>query len=367
MEKKIETKELKMGIGFWKRFRRNQMAVFGGILLIIFYTLAIFADVVAPYGENTQNRKKSYHPPTAIHFFDEEGHFSLRPFFYNYKLTDMIQKRYEPVKDKKYYIHFFFRGTKYKLFGLIPWDIHLFGVEEPANIYILGTDILGRCVFSRILFGSRISLSIGLFGIAITYSLGLLFGGISGYFGGKMDWLLMRLCEVLMSVPGLYLILAIRAALPLSMSSAMVYLVLVCIFGFIGWAGAARVIRGMVLSIKQRDFVVAAEAMGASTLRLIVKHILPSTMTYVIVVATLSIPGYILGEVVLSFLGVGIQEPQASWGLMLRSAQQVRVLVSFPWIISPGFFIFAAVLAFNFFGDGVRDALDPRAHGRAMG
>jgi peptide/nickel transport system permease protein len=228
-------------------------------------------------------------------------------------------------------------------------------------VYLLGTDSSGRDVLSRLLFGSQVSLTVGLVGIAISFTLGLLLGGISGYFGGFVDTVIMRTIELLLTLPTLYLIIALRAVFPIDLPSEQVYLGIVAIFAFIGWAGLARVIRGLVLSIRRNEYVTAAEALGMSRLRVIARHILPNTMSFVIVAATISVPGYILGEVVLSFLGVGVQEPSASWGNMLNQARGIRALTSFPWLLFvPGTAIFLTVMAFNFLGDGLRDALDPR-------
>jgi peptide/nickel transport system permease protein len=344
---------------FWRHFRRAQLAVAGAVVLVVFYFCILFAPFIAPYGMVTQDLDRFYHPPTAVHLRDAQGHWHA-PFVYGTRLTDRLRITYEDDTTKRYPVKLFPRGEPYRLLWLIPTDIHLFGVEPPGKIFLFGADQFGRDVFSRLLFGGRISLSVGLFGILITYSLGLLFGGIAGYYRGLVDNLLMRLSEIMMSIPALYLILALRAAFPADMRSDLLYLIIILILSLVLWASLARIIRGMVLSLRENEYVTAAEALGMSSLRVIVRHILPNTASFVIVAATLSVPGYILGEVALSFLGAGIQEPVASWGNMLQQAQSIRVLTSFPWILTPGIFIFLTVLAFNFLGDGLRDALDPR-------
>jgi peptide/nickel transport system permease protein len=252
------------------------------------------------------------------------------------------------------------RGDSYHILWLIRSNVHLFGLDDPGRIFLFGSDIQGRDVFSRILYGAQVSLSVGIVGIVISTAIGMLVGGIAGYFGGAIDFVLMRWVEVLLAFPSLYFILIMRQAFGRGLSSTEVYLIIVIILAFIGWATGARVIRGMVLSIKEREYVLAARALGYSDLRIIVRHILPNTFSFVIVTATLSVPFYILGEVALSFLGAGIQEPEASWGNMLTAAQNNRYLTDFPWVLTPGFFIFVAVMAWNFLGDGLRDAADPR-------
>lgn len=339
--------------------KKNKLAYLSFYILIVLYFLAIFADFIAPYPYDIQHRDTPYHPPTQIHFFDKNGNFSLRPFVYEYKLVDPIFKRYKIDYTKKHYIYFFVKGDKHYLLGFIPMYTHLFGVKE-GKIFLLGADHLGRDIFSRLLYGARISLSIGIVGVLISFVIGALVGGISGYFGGYIDNILMRISEVIMSFPGFYLMLALRAIFPITLSSVEVYFLIVVILSFIGWAGLARVIRGMVLSIREQDFVLAARSYGASSLRIITKHILPNTFSYLLIAATLSIPGYILGESALSLLGLGIQEPYASWGNMLAAARSITAISNYPWILSPGIAIFITILAFNLLGDALRDALDPK-------
>ena len=349
---------------FWTQLRKSPTAVAGGVLLIVMYGLALFAPFVAPYTQETMDRQGFYHPPMRLHWVDGQGKFHLWPFVHPTRVEDQARFRYVEDRTVALPLKFFHRGAPYDFFG-IRTDRHLFGVDPPGRFYMFGTDALGRDVFSRLLFGSQISLTVGLIGIAISFSIGLLLGGISGYFGGWVDSVIMRSTELLLTIPSLYLLIALRGVFPTDLPSQQVYLGIVVILAFIGWAGLARIIRGMVLSIRRQEYVAAAEALGMSRLRVIARHILPNTMSFVIVAATITIPGYILGEVVLSFIGLGVQEPAASWGNMLGQARSLRVLTSFPWMLfAPGIAIFVTVLAFNFFGDGLRDALDPR---RVMG
>ncbi|MEJ5172419.1 MAG: ABC transporter permease [Hydrogenothermaceae bacterium] len=339
--------------------RKNRLAFLSLHILFVLYFLAVFADFIAPYPYDIQHRDTPYHPPTQIHFFDEKGNFHLRPFVYGYKMVDPINKYYQIDYSRKYPIYFFTDGESHYILGMFKTDKHLFGVKD-GKIFLLGSDNLGRDIFSRILYGARISLSIGLIGVFLSFTIGTVIGGISGYFGGKIDNLIMRFSEILMSFPSFYLMLALRAVFPITLSSTEVFFMIVVILSFIGWAGLARVVRGMVLSIREQEYVLAAKSYGASSVRIIVKHIIPNTYSYLLIAATLSIPGYILGESALSLLGLGIQEPYASWGNMLSSAMSYTAVSSYPWILAPGVAIFITILAFNILGDALRDALDPK-------
>jgi len=346
---------------FRRQIRKSPLAIAGGVILVLFYGVAAIAPFVAPYSQDEMDRERYYHPPHSLHWIDAQGAFRLIPVVRQTTLADPRSFRYADIAGSEAPLRFFVEGARYHLFGVIPMNRHLFGVDAPGRVYLLGTDSFGRDQFSRLLFGGQISLTVGLVGIAVSFAIGLVLGGVAGYFGGWVDTVIMRFSELLLSIPSLYLIIALRAVFPIELPSQYVYLGIVTILSFIGWAGLARVIRGLVLSIRRNEFVTAAEALGVGRFRIILRHILPNTWSFVIVAATVSVPGYILGEVVLSFLGVGVQEPSASWGNMLNQARSIRALTSFPWLLYvPGVAIFLTVMAFNFLGDGLRDALDPR-------
>lgn len=348
----------------WMKLRRNRTAMFGLYTLALLYAASILAGFLAPYRYDYAAPSLPFYPPmlTRIHFFDEDGGLA-RPFVYGINPVPGRHAAYEEDRARKYPVRFFARGSEYHILWVIKSDIHLFGVEQPGHIFLFGSDGDGQDIFSRILYGAQVSLSIGIIGILISTALGMLIGGISGYFGGATDFALMRAVEVLLAIPSLYFILILRNMFGTGMSSLQIYFVIVIILALIGWATEARVIRGMVLSLKEQDYVVAARALGYSSARIIARHILPNTLSFVIVTATLSVPFYILGEVALSFLGVGIQLPEASWGNMLIAARNNYHLKTYPWVLTPGLFIFIAVMAWNFLGDGLRDAADPRTLG----
>lgn len=342
---------------------KDKFAMIAFVILAFLYISVFLADFISPYSKEYSNRHMAYAPPSKIFIINEKGRLSW-PYTYNYTRTFDQQNfkiSYKLDRSKKYHMEYFAKSAPYKLFGIIPLDRHFYNVEKGGEIYLLGTDINGRDNFSRLLFGGRISLTIGFLALFVSFPLGLLYGGISGYFGGKIDFFMMRLAEAIMSIPSFYLLIILASILPANMSSIQRFTLIILILALIGWAGFSRVVRGMVLSIKKLEFVQASESLGASNLRIIVKHILPQTISYVIVAMTLSVPSYILAESGLSFLGLGIQQPDASWGNMLKEAQEFANIISRPWLLTPGFLIFVAVLSFNLIGDTIRDVLDPKS------
>jgi len=345
----------------WLKFREHKAALVSGLILLFFYTIAIFAPFVAPHDPREQDLDRIYMPPTKIHFVGPEG-FSLRPFVYGVTQTldpKTFDRVYTQVESERYPLRLFVRGAEYRLFGFIRSDLHLFGVENGGKLFVLGADSLGRDLLSRILYGSRISLSIGLVGVTLSIVIGLILGGVSGYYGGAADVLTQRGMEIIRSFPRIPLWMALSAALPPDWSPVKTYFGITVILSLIGWTGLARVARGKVLSLKTEDFVVAARISAASERRIIFRHLIPSFMSHIIAVMTLAIPGMIIGETALSFLGIGLRAPVISWGVLLNQAQSIHTLVIAPWLMIPGFFVIIVVLAFNFLGDGLRDAADP--------
>jgi len=352
-------------MNLWTQLRNNTLARMGAILLLIFYTLVICADWVAPYDPYFSEASSALLPPTQVYWRDHQTQDWIGPHVYPTQqgALDLNTGDRTLIVDWEQPSPIVF-GAKGFTHRFLLWtvDRHLLGTTNPdAKFHWLGTDDQGRDQFSRLLYGGRISLSIGIVGIAISFPLGMLVGGISGYFGGLVDTIVMRLVEVLMTIPTIYLLVALAAVLPDGLNSAQRFLLIVLITSFVSWAGLARVIRGQVLSLKTQEFVQAAQAMGGRSFYIILRHVLPQTYTYVIISATLAIPGFIGAESVLSLIGLGIQQPDPSWGNLLSVATNASILILQPWLVwPPALLIILTVLSFNLLGDGLRDALDPR-------
>jgi peptide/nickel transport system permease protein len=346
----------------WWRFRKHKLALVSVVLLAILYILILFVEFFAPYDPRGNNKLYLFAPPQRIHLMDADGRFHAWPFTYAIKGTmdpDSLRITYVEDTSKRYAIRFFVHGDPYKMWGLFEGDLHFVGTEEGGTLFLVGTEKQGRDMLSRIMYGGRVSLSIGLVGIAISFFLGILFGGLSGYYGGIFDIVMQRVIEFLRSVPTLPLWMALSAALPPRWSVIQVYFGIVVILSLIGWTGLARVVRSKFMSLREEEFVMAASLAGASELRIVFRHMVPSFASYLIASLTMSVPGMILGETSLSFIGLGLQAPAISWGVLLKEAQAVRVLAEAPWLLYPGVPVVIAVLAFNFMGDGMRDAADP--------
>lgn len=331
-------------------------------LLILFglYGIVLFAPFFAPYTYDEDDVLYVYSPPSRIHVYDSEAK-RFRPFIYpqTYTVNEYYQRVYQQDRSQKCPVRFFVKGFRYKIFGIWETDRHLFGCFG-AKVFLLGADSKGRDLFSRILYGGRISLYLVLIAAAISFCLGLFIGGIAGYFGGKVDTVIMRLCELFMMFPVFYLLLILRASFPPNLNSSQVYALIVVLLAFVGWASLARVIRGMAISLRENDYVYAAKASGLSQAKIIIRHILPHTFSYSLVALVLGIPGYILAEAGLSLIGLGIQEPEPSWGNLLSSAMGIVNIRLYPWILTPGIFILITGICFYVLGDTLRDILDPK-------
>jgi peptide/nickel transport system permease protein len=346
----------------WLRFKRNRLARVGAATLSILYLSAIFAGFLAPYGLDSANRSYVSAPPHGLNFIDESGNFHLVPFVYGLSSSvdrTTFRRVYVVNTDEKYPLQFFVRGEPYRLFGIIETDVHLFGVEAPGRIFLFGTDPQGRDLFSRILYGAQVSLSVGLLGVTLTLIYGSVIGIASAYIGGLFDQVMQRLIELLLAFPVLPLWLALATLIPPTLPSDRIYFAISIVLSLVSWGGLARQTRSMALSLRETDYIKAALYANCSTWRIITRHLVPNTLSHIIVIATTTIPGMIIGETALSFLGLGIKPPLVSWGLLLNNAQETIVLLQQPWLLTPIIFVVITIIAFNFLGDGIRDAADP--------
>ena len=345
------------------RFRKHRLARWSAVVMLTLYLSAAFCEILAPYPLAYREIDHAYAPPQRLHFIGDDGlHF--RPFVYALSPVRNPETRrvhYIEDRSRSYPVRLFPKGEPYRLWGLLELDRHLLGVDEPGTLYLLGTDSLGMDLFSRILYGARISLTVGLVGVGLSFVFGLIIGAISGYYGGWVDHLIQRGIEILRSFPSIPLWMALSAALPATWSPLKVYFGITVVLSFIGWTGLARQVRGKILSLREEDFVTAALLVGASKRRIMARHLLPSMMSHIVVALTLALPGMILGETALSFLGLGLRPPMTSWGVLLKEAQNVQAIAFYPWLLTPAIFVILAVLTFNFVGDGLRDAADPYA------
>ena len=346
----------------WWKLKRHKLAVASGIVLLLLYASVLVSEFLAPYNLHSRNIRHIHAPPQTVHLF-HEGEF-IGPFVYGYSRSlDLAQLKRVYVEDpeKVYPLRFFCRGDNYRFWGLFEADLHLAcpADREGATLFLLGTDRLGRDVLSRIIYGARISLTVGLFGILISFALGIVIGGLAGYYGGWVDSLSQRVIEIVRSFPELPLWMALSAALPVTWSPVLVFFGITVILGLLDWTGLARAVRSKLLALREEDFCTAAQLMGARPGRIIGRHLLPGFASHIIASATLSIPSMILGETALSYLGLGLRPPVTSWGVLLTEAQNMNVVVLYPWLMLPVVPVVVTVLAFNFLGDGLRDAADP--------
>ncbi|MGB4427731.1 MAG: ABC transporter permease [Firmicutes bacterium] len=363
----VKPKSSSQGQLMFRRFRKHKLAVAGLVVLCLFYAVAVFNGFVATSDPAKRNSSYVYAPPTLPRFIDHEGNFHFRPFVYGLKSRidpDTWERVYEIDHEKRHSLSLFVRGDKYRILGVFESDLHLFGTADGAPLFLLGTDSLGRDMYSRIVAGTSISLTIGLIGVFLSLVLGLLIGGLSGLVGGTTDLVIQRIIEILASIPQIPFWMALSATVPASWSPVQTYFAITIVLSLLSWTRVARVVRGKFLALREADFVMAAYAMGAGNWWVIIRHLIPNFLSYVLVTVTLTIPGMILGETSLSFLGIGLKPPAISWGILLQQAQNMRTIALRPWLLLPGVFVVIAVLAFNFVGDGLRDAADPYTSNR---
>ena len=344
----------------WWKFRRHRVAVISGAFLLVLYASILICEFLAPYDLHTRHVDFIYAPPQSVHLFDKGS--LVGPFVYgtNYRL-DMqnLQRNYSENTEKIYRIGLFCSGDTYDFWGQLKGDLHLMCVEEGGTLFLLGTDRLGRDILSRMIYGARISLTIGLFGVAFSFVLGMTIGGLAGYYGGMVDMVVQRMIEILQSFPQIPLWMALSAVLPVTWSPLLIYFGITVILAILDWTGLARAVRSKLLSLREEDYCMAAQLMGAKPSRIIGRHLMPGFMSHLIATATLAIPTMILGETALSFLGLGLRPPITSWGVLLNEAQNISVVALYPWLILPVVPVVLVILAFSFFGDGLRDAADP--------
>jgi len=346
----------------WRKFKRHKLAILSVVIIGLFYFVAIFAEFFTTNDYEQRYSQYATAPPQRIHFIDSDGKFHFNPFVYdlNQELDmETLERTYTEDQSVRYPIGFFVRSHPYKLWGLFETDLHLFGVSEPGVLFLFGTDEFGRDLYSRNIMASRISLSIGFVGVIISFIFGCIIGGISGYFGGTIDLVIQRIIEFILSIPTIPLWIALAAALPPQWTSLQVYFGITLVLATISWTYLARTVRGKLLELREADFVTAARISNMGDFQIIIKHLLPSFASYLIVSLTLGIPAMILAESALSYLEIGIRPPAVSWGVLLQDAQNIRSLANSPWLLIPGIFIVITVLCFNFIGDGLRDAADP--------
>ncbi|OYU38898.1 MAG: peptide ABC transporter permease [Pseudorhodobacter sp. PARRP1] len=344
----------------WWKFRKHKIALYCGVFLILMYASIFISEFLAPYSQSARNTDFIYAPPQAIHLF-HEGKF-VGPFVYGRTQVldmDTLQRIYTDDPTDVQRLRFFCAGDDYKFWGLIPGNTHLVCPAKGGQFFWLGTDRLGRDVLSRIIYGARISLTIGIFGVTMSFILGIVIGGLAGYHGGWFDALTQRVIEVLQSIPSIPLWMALAAIIPVTWSPILVYIGITVILGLLDWTGLARGVRSKLLALREEDYVLAARLMGAGSARIIGRHMIPGFMSHLIASATLTIPGMILGETALSFLGIGLRAPISSWGILLTEARSVNIVALYPWLMLPVVPVILVILAFNFLGDGLRDAADP--------